>query len=114
MVAFAGKDMAEATEVRSNFLGLLVTVFRVEPSLEFLDQLKTPTFFKAAEAFGVTLGSRLQITDNNELARDLAGEYKKLFIRPDSRLSPHKTSRLELDGDTANFWYRKTIGLRNS
>jgi putative dimethyl sulfoxide reductase chaperone len=98
----AGVDEAKtaarrATE-RSNLYGFLATVYREEPTPEFLCHLRDPPFLQVLAAAGVVLDQDLLKLSEEELVSELALEYTRLFLGPGKHVSPHASVHLPEGG----------------
>lgn len=91
-----GRDeLARSAIERSRLYGLLATVFRREPSVEFLRQMKTPELDAALAGVGVDLGQEFEVGSFANLADALAIEYTRLFLGPGKHISPHESVQLK-------------------
>ncbi len=89
----AGKA-AKATE-RSNLYGFLADVFRHEPSLDFIQGIKSPPILDALAGVGVTLGPDVLDLATGDLADSLAVEYTRLFLGPGKHIPPYEAAQRE-------------------
>lgn len=87
--------MAGKAIERSNLYGLLATVFRQEPSLEFLRGMKSEALLDALAGVGVTLGADVLDSDADKLVEELAVEYARLFIGPGKHIPPYEAAQRE-------------------
>ena len=88
-------ELARSATERSRLYGLLATVFRREPSAEFLCQMKTPELVVALAGAGVDLGDEFESGSFAALAEALAIEYTRLFLGPGRHISPHESVQLK-------------------
>ena len=86
-----------ATE-RSNLYGFLATVYREEPTPEFLRHLRDPSFLQVLAAAGVILDQDLLSLPEEELVSELALEYTRLFLGPGKHVSPYASVHLPAGG----------------
>jgi TorA maturation chaperone TorD len=107
------KDLAEAARARSSVYGFLAAVFRAEPTVAFLAQLKDPEFGKALESLGLTLGDDFHDAPCEKLVEDLAVEFTKLFIGPGPHITPHESANIEFaNAMEATLWGPQTVEVK--
>ena len=80
--------MARKSKQRSQLYGFLATVYRKEPSLEFLREIKTPAITVALRDAGVELEQGFFRKPEAELLFELAVEYTRLFVGPGKHIAP--------------------------
>ena len=97
---------------RSRLYGLLATVFRREPSAEFLCQMKTPELVIALSSAGVDLGIELGTEPVADLADALAVEYTRLFLGPGGHISPHES--VQIKRGSGILWGPETSAVRRA
>ena len=97
---------------RSRLYGLLATVFRREPSAEFLCHLKTPELVVAFAGAGIDLGDEFGTGKFADLADDLAVEYTRLFLGPGKHISPHES--VQLKRGSGILWGPETSAVRQA
>ena len=103
------KSMNETAMARSRVYGLLATVFRAEPTLDFLKELKGPALSEVFSDLGVDLGDSLQTRPDEEVLEELAVEYTRLFIGPGPFISPHESVFVGAEGGRGgDLWGEKT------
>lgn len=105
-------ELARSALERSRLYGLLATVFRREPSAEFLCQMKTPELLVALAAAGVDLGDEFEGGRFAYLADSLAIEYTRLFLGPGKHISPHES--VQLKRGSGILWGPETPVVRQS
>jgi len=91
---------AGTASARSQVYGLLASIFRGEPDVNFVRDLKAPRFAGALSSLDVDLGEDFRQSDDEELCENLAVEYTRLFMGPGSHISPHESVFVDVDGDT--------------
>ena len=97
---------------RSRLYGLLATVFRREPSAEFLCQMKTPELVVALAGAGVDLGDEFGTGSIADQAEALAVEYTRLFLGPGGHISPHES--VQLKRGSGILWGPETSAVRHA
>ena len=97
---------------RSQVYGLLATIFRAEPTEAFLRELKGPGFTGVFSDLGIDLGDELQKKPEAELGEELAVEFTRLFLGPDSHISAHESVFVEVDGGVGGLWGEKTVEVK--
>jgi putative dimethyl sulfoxide reductase chaperone len=105
-------ELARNATERSRLYGFLATVFRREPSAEFLCQLKTPELVVALAGAGVDLGNEFGTGNFADLAEDLAIEYTRLFLGPGKHISPHES--VQLKRGSGILWGPETSAVRKA
>lgn len=109
----ARNDRIETAKARGNLYGFLATVFRAEPTVEFLDQLRTPVFSEVLESIDSSLKKPFNGTPNGILAEDLATEFARLFIGPGPHISPHESTNLDPDIPVeSTLWSNETVKVK--
>jgi len=108
----ARKRMSDTALARSRIYGLLATVFRAEPTEDFLRELKDPDFSGVLSDLGSGLGDELQKKPEAELREDLAVEFTRLFLGPDTHISAHESVFVEADGGVGGLWGEKTVEVK--
>ena len=88
-------SMAETTVERSNLYGFLATVFRKEPSLEFLHNIRQVALLEALGDIGVVLRGDFLDREDEDLAEELAIEYTRLFSGPGKHIPPYEAAQRE-------------------
>jgi len=104
--------LAKSAIERSQLYGLLATVFRREPTVEFLCRLKTPELIVAFAGVGVDLGDEFETEKFADIAADLAIEYTRLFLGPGKHISPHES--VQLKRGSGILWGVETSAVRQS
>jgi len=104
------KTAARRAMERSNLYGFLATVYREEPTPEFLRRLRDPPFLQALAAAGVTLDQNLLSLPGEELVSELALEYTRLFLGPGKHVSPHASVHLPAGG--GSLYGAPTVAVR--
>jgi TorA maturation chaperone TorD len=85
---------ARKAKERGNLYGFLATVYREEPTPEFLRHLRDPSFLQVLAAAGVALDQDLLKLSEQQLVSELALEYTRLFLGPGKHVSPHASVHL--------------------
>lgn len=105
-------DLARSADQRSRLYRLLATVFRREPSTEFLCHLYTPELMVALSGVGIDLGEVLGTKSIAEVAQELAIEYTRLFLGPGKHISPHES--VQLKRGSGILWGPETSAVRRA
>ena len=108
----ARNGMADDARARGKVCGLLATIFRAEPSEDFIKELKTPGFSDVLSDMGVSLGDEFYKNSSPLLTESLAVEYTRLFIGPGSHISPHESVFVNVDGSEGGLWGEKTVEVK--
>ena len=112
MMSDARKTNIEYAQARSNVYGLLARVFRAEPDVEFIGELKGAGIANVLSALGVELGSDFQDLPEDDLKEKLAIEFTRLFLGPGSHISAHESIFVEVDGDSGGLWGKGTVAVK--
>ncbi|MCW8862827.1 MAG: molecular chaperone TorD family protein [Rhodospirillales bacterium] len=100
-------------QARSNVYGLLASVFRAEPTTDFVNLLKSPEMSDAVAGLGISIEQILPDLPEDKLAEDLAVEYTRLFIGPGSRISPYESIHVENESNSSGeFWGKQTAEVK--
>ncbi len=110
--AIGHDELARSAIERSRLYGLLATVFRREPSAEFLCQMKTPELVVALSGAGVDIGDEFETGRFVDIAEDLAIEYTRLFLGPGKHISPHES--VQLKRGSGILWGVETSAVRQA
>ena len=105
-------ELARSAIERSRLYGLLATVFRREPSAEFLCQMKTPEMMVALAGAGIDLGEEFETERFADIAENLAIEYTRLFLGPGKHISPHES--VQLKRGSGILWGQETVAVRKT
>ena len=89
------EELARTAQERSQLLGLLATVFRTEPSAEFILRLRSAEMRQALEAAGVSLEDAFFTQSIETLSERLAEDFTRLFLGPGHHISPHESIQLK-------------------
>ena len=103
-------EMARSAIERSRLYGLLATVFRREPSVEFLCHLRTPELIVSLAGAGIDLGEGFGNDKFIDIARDMTVEYTRLFLGPGKHISPHES--VQLKRGSGILWGPETSAVR--
>ncbi len=106
------KKLADSAKSRSEFYGLLTTVFREEPTEALIRELRGPRLSGAFSNIDVDLGESFYNDPESSLSEDLAVEFARLFIGPGPHISAHESIFTETDGDSGTLWGAKTVEVK--
>lgn len=81
-------SMARKSTQRSQLYGFLATVYRKEPTVQFLRDLKSLEVAVALRDAGVELDNEFFYTPETDLLSNLAVEYTRLFVGPGKHIPP--------------------------
>ena len=116
MSALAMKDdrasRVEMATARSQAYGLLASIFRAEPTREFIDELKGPRFAGVLSSLDIDFGRDFEKASEEELCEDLGIEFTRLFLGPGQHISPHESVFVEVDGEAGGLYGAKTVEVR--
>ena len=102
----------ETATARSQAYGLLASVFRAEPSREFIDELRGPRFAGALASLDVDFGRDFEKTSRETLCEDLGIEFTRLFMGPGQHISPHESIFVEVDGEAGGLYGAITVKVK--
>jgi TorA maturation chaperone TorD len=105
-------ELAKSAMERSRLYGLLATVFRREPSVEFLCHLRTPELIVALTGAGIDFGKEFGTRKFVDIADELAIEYTRLFLGPGKHISPHES--VQLKRGSGILWGPETSAVQQS
>ncbi len=106
-------SMSDTAMARSQVYGLLAALFRAEPSVALLGQLRGPALSGVFSELGFDLRETLQDKPEQELVEDLALEYTRLFLGPGPHISAHESVFVEVDGGAmGGLWGAKTVEVK--
>jgi TorA maturation chaperone TorD len=105
-------ELAKSAMERSRLFGFLATIFRREPSAEFLCHLNTPELLVSFTGAGIDLGDEFGTGKFADLAEDLAVEYTRLFLGPGKHISPHES--VQLKRGSGILWGPETSAVRHA
>ncbi|NQV84032.1 MAG: molecular chaperone TorD family protein [Rhodospirillales bacterium] len=103
-------NRATAAMERSHLYGFLAAVFRTEPTVELLAEIRKAPFQDALKAVGSDLADSLSGASEKKLLEDLAVEYARLFLGPGNHVAPY--AAIYLAGDGASLWGPETIWVK--
>jgi TorA maturation chaperone TorD len=106
------KELADSAKIRSEFYGLLTTVFREEPTEALIMELRGPRLSGAFSGMGVELGEKFYNDPESEVTEALVMEFTRLFIGPGRHISAHESIFTEEDGGGGGLWGRKTVEVK--
>ena len=107
------KELAESAKFRSNIYGLLAAVFRQEPGVALIRELRDPPLWGVFSDLGVDLGEVFFTTPENQLVEILAQEFTRLFIGPNSHISAHESIFAEVDNGVSALWGESTVAVKS-
>lgn len=93
-------ELARTARERQSLHGLLAILFRSEPGVDLIAELRAPKLRRTLEAAGVTLGKDFHAGPADVLAGELAVEYARLFLGPGHHVSPHESVQLKRGSGT--------------
>ncbi len=105
-------ELAKKAIEQSRLYGLLATVFRREPSTEFLCHLRTPELIVALTGVGIDFGKEFGTRTFADIADELAIEYTRLFLGPGKHISPHES--VQLKRGSGILWGPETSAVQQS
>ena len=106
------KELAENAKFRSNIYALLTTVFREEPSVALIKELRDPQLSGVFSDLGVDLGEEVYNRPETELMETLGLEFTRLFIGPDTHISAHESVFAEMDHGMSGLWGKTTVAVK--
>ena len=107
------KELAESAKFRSHIYGLLATVFRQEPNLALIRELRAPPLWGVFSDLEVDLGEVFITTPETQLLEILALEFTRLFIGPNNHISAHESIFAEMDHGIGSLWGARTVAVKN-
>ncbi len=107
------KELAESADYRSNIYGLLAAVFRQEPGVALIRELRDPPMWGTLSDLGVDLGELFFTTPEKQLVEILAQEFTRLFIGPSSHISAHESIFAEMDNCVSALWGESTGAVKS-
>ena len=107
------KELAEGAKFRSHIYGLLATVFRREPNLALIRELRAPPLWGVFSDLEVDLGEVFITTPETQLLEILALEFTRLFIGPNNHISAHESIFVEMDHGIGSLWGARTVAVKN-
>jgi TorA maturation chaperone TorD len=102
----------ETATARSQTYGLLASVFRAEPSREFIDELRGPRFAGALATLDVDFGRDFEKASREVLCENLGMEFTRLFMGPGEHVSPHESIFVEVDGEAGGLYGAITVKVK--
>ena len=107
------KELAESAKFRSHIYGLLAAVFRREPNLALIRELRAPPLWGVFSDLEVDLGEVFITTPETQLVEILALEFTRLFIGPNNHISAHESIFAETDHGIGSLWGARTVAVKN-
>ncbi len=107
------KISAEHAISRSKIYGLLAVIFREEPSVALIKELRDPQLSGALSDLGVNLGEVFYQMPEEELVETLGLEFVRLFVGPGSHISAHESVFAESDSGIGGLWGATTVKVKN-
>ena len=106
-------SMKEQAENRSNIYGLLAAIYRQEMTPNLLRQIKDPQFMGVLSNLGIELNDGFFQKPGDDLLKDLAVEYARLFLGPGKHISPHESVHHKRDdGQWGQLWGLSTAEVK--
>ncbi len=90
--------MHELAEKRSNIYGLLSLIYRQEPTVEIVRELRKPEFIQTLVELGVSVDKEFITQSDEQTVQDLSLEYTRLFIGPGRHIPPYESVHREGEG----------------
>lgn len=104
---------ADTAQASSRVYGLLSTVFRHEPTADFLREFKAPEWKVVLDDLGIALGEEFFRQPADRQREDLAVEYTRLFLGPGEHISPHASVHMaEECGFGGLLWGEETVRVK--
>ena len=107
------KELAESANYRSNIYSLLATVFRQEPGVALIRELRDPPLRGVFSDLGVDLGKLFFTAPESQLVEILAQEFTRLFIGPSSHISAHESIFADMDNGVSALWGESTVAVKS-
>jgi TorA maturation chaperone TorD len=105
--------MKEQAGHRSNIYGLLATIYRQEITSNLLKQIKNPQFMGVLSNLGIELNNGFFQKPEDDLLKDLAVEYARIFLGPGKHISPHESVHHKRDdGQWGQLWGLSTAEVK--
>ncbi len=106
-------NMKEQAKNRSNIYGLLAAIYRQEITPNLLKQIKDPQFMGVLSNLGIELNNGFFQKSEDDLLKDLAVEYARLFLGPGKHISPHESVHHKRDdGQWGQLWGLSTAEVK--
>lgn len=102
--------MSELTEKRSNIYGLLSLIYRKEPNVVLVRELRKPEFIQTLADLGVSANKKSTTDTDGQNVHDLSLEYTRLFLGPGEHISPYESVHRK-DG-TGSLWGDTTTRVK--
>jgi len=102
------KELAESAKFRSDIYGLLAAVFRQEPDIALIRELRDPPLWGVFSDLEVDLGEVFFTTPEHQLIEILGLEFTRLFIGPNNHISAHESIFAEMDHGIGGLWGART------
>ena len=107
------KELAESAKFRSDIYGLLAAVFRQEPDIALIRELRDPPLWGVFSDLEVDLGEVFFTTPEHQLIEILGLEFTRLFIGPNNHISAHESIFAEMDHGIGGLWGARTVAVKN-
>lgn len=101
--------MSEFAEKRSNIYGLLSLIYRQEPTIEIVRELRKPEFIQTLVDWGVSLNKKFITQSDEQTVQDLSVEYTRLFIGPGKHIPPYESVHRREEG---LLWGESTVTVK--
>jgi putative dimethyl sulfoxide reductase chaperone len=102
--------MAKTAVAGSQIYSLLATVFREEPGMEFLDELRQTGFTSALRDLQLDLDNTYIQRPARQLLKELRVEFTRLFCGPGTHISPHESVQIQHQSGT--LWGQQTAEVK--
>ena len=106
------KELADSAKARSDIYGLLVNVFREEPTEALIEELRGPRFSGVFSDMEADMGDAFYSASLPEVTELLILEFTRLFIGPTGHISPHESVFVESDSGAGGLWGAKTVEVK--
>ncbi len=107
------EELADSAAMRSEIYGLLSTVFREEPNEALIRKLREPQISSMLADEQVDLGAKFYNDTESSVKEELAIEFARLFIGPESHISAHESVFLDLDTGRGGLWGTLTVEVKS-
>lgn len=103
------ETLARTAVEREMLHGLLASVYRGEPTLEWLAALRAPAMVEALAAAGVVLETGFLNATPEILIEEMAVEFSALFLGPGGHIPPYESVQVEGGG---SLWGPETAAVK--
>ena len=106
------KELADSAKSRSEVYGLLATIFREEPTVALIKELRGPRLSGVLSEMEVELGDSFYNDSESEVEEALVLEFTRLFIGPEHHISAHESVFAEADAGVGGLWGARTVEVK--